>query len=98
MAELIPQARLRAFIHDPDGPVAEELRQLTARVERRAKRAAPVDTGRLRSSYTSQVRRGPRGLEGLVGTDVHYAIYQEYGTRHQPGQPHLRPALRAVVG
>lgn len=29
----------------------------------------------------------------VVYTDVEYAQYQEYGTVHQPGTPHFRPAV-----
>jgi hypothetical protein len=32
----------------------------------------------------------------VVGTNVEYAIYQEFGTRHQSGQPYLFPAARSV--
>lgn len=32
----------------------------------------------------------------VVGTNVEYAIHQEFGTVNQSGQPHLRPAVRAT--
>ena len=38
--------------------------------------AAPVDTGRLRSSITAE----SQGLEGEVSTNVEYAGYMEFGT------------------
>lgn len=78
------------------------------RVLRRAKRLAPVDTGRLRSSIhivdntgvlvppdgDSTVLKEPTE-EGAVriGTNVRYAPYIEFGTRHMAAQPFLRPAL-----
>jgi len=59
-------------------------------VEAEAKRRAPVDTGRLRSSINS----GVSGDVAKVGTDVEYAPYMEYGTSRFPtGKPFLRPAL-----
>jgi len=58
-------------------------------VERQAKEDCPVDTGRLRSSITSEVS----GLEGKVGTNVEYAGFVEYGTVKRPATPYLFPAL-----
>lgn len=30
----------------------------------------------------------------IVGTNVEYAVYQEFGTRHMQPQPYFRPATR----
>ena len=35
--------------------------------------------------------------EVVVGTNVEYAAYQEYGTRNMEAQPFLRPAVDIVV-
>ena len=59
--------------------MAISMQRATYRVETEAKRRAPVDTGRLRSSLTSRVRRGASSVEGTVGTRLHYAPYMEYG-------------------
>ena len=58
-------------------------------VERQAKEDCPVDTGRLRSSITSEVS----GDEGRVGTNVEYAADVEFGTSRRPATPFLFPAL-----
>jgi len=34
----------------------------------------------------------PKQLEGYIGANLEYAIYQEYGTRRMRPQPFLRPA------
>lgn len=50
---------------------------------RSLKKLSPVDTGRLRSSWTGQVskRRGrTKGLRGVAGTNVLYAPYMNFGT------------------
>lgn len=60
--------------------------------ERYAKKACPVDTGRLRNSI-SHIADVPAG-EVYVGTNVEYAAYVEFGTRHQKAQPYLREALK----
>ena len=55
-----------------------------------AKRACPVDTGRLRNSTTHIVDEGSKCA--VIGTNVEYAPYVELGTRHQKPQPYLKPA------
>lgn len=55
-----------------------------------AKRACPVDTGRLRNSITHIVDED--GKCAIIGTNVEYAPYVELGTRHQKPQPYLKPA------
>lgn len=92
----IDQRALDALLNDVNGPVGKELTRRAIRVEAAAKRYAPVDTGRLRSSIQNSLSRDADGLVAKVGTDVEYALYQEMGTRHQPGTPFLRPALGAA--
>ena len=43
-------------------------------------RALHVRTGRLRRSVHSDLQEGPSGLVGLVGTNVNYGKFHEYGT------------------
>lgn len=87
---------LAALLEGPTGPVAKELVKRAIRVERMAKHLAPVDTGRLRASIGWRLEVDTRGLVALVGTDVHYAPYQEFGTSRMPAHPFLRPALLAA--
>lgn len=87
---------LGRLLNGPDGPVARELARRVVRVEAAAIRGCPVDTGRLRSSIGRQVAVDQLGLVGIVGTDVEYAPYVEYGTSRSPAQPFLRPALGAA--
>lgn len=54
-----------------------------------ARAKAPVDTGQLRSSISSQAS----GFNCVVGTNVEYGIYQEFGTYKMPPHPFLIPAL-----
>lgn len=73
------------------------LTMIALRVERLARRYAPVDTGRLRNSITHRVRTelgaNPR-IVAEVGTNVEYAAAQEFGTRH--GVPPTRFLGRAL--
>ena len=65
------------------------------KIETTAKKLAPVDTGRLRSSYKHEMD-GDTAV--LIGSEVEYAPYQELGTRYMRAQPHLQPACEQHVG
>lgn len=53
-----------------------------------AKRACPVDTGRLRNSITHLLK----GYDCFIGTNVEYAPYVEEGTSRMKGKHFLRKA------
>ena len=65
----------------------------TEKMQAKAKEKAPVDTHFLVDHIVSKY---PRKLEGRVIGGASYDGYQEYGTRYQPGKPHIRPALKIV--
>ena len=84
--------------------------ELVVRVTSQAKSLCPVDTGSLRRSIMWKVPERSGGLEegepvteevkkgsGLVGTATDYAGYVEFGTRRQPAQPYLRPAVEIEI-
>lgn len=76
----------------------KDLLRLGTQVQNAARRLAPVDTGRLRSSIQrSGVQRDTRGRYVSIGTNVKYGAAVEFGTRNSRAQPYLRPALLAVV-
>lgn len=81
-----------------EGPAGKYMQRLALQVETAAKRLAPVDTGRLRSSITHSVSGNGDSLRADIYSDVNYAIYQELGTRYQSGKPFLRPALHSIGG
>lgn len=87
-----------ALFNSPSGPVALELARRAVAVERLAKRLCPVDTGHLRASINWRLARDARGLLAIVGTNVTYAPFVEFGTRFAHAQPFLRPALEAAGG
>lgn len=87
------RAALHALFEAADGPLGKMLKRLGLTVQRAAKRNAPVDTGRLRSSITEELTRDGDELVETIGTDVEYGLYVEVGTHHAPAHPYLRPAL-----
>lgn len=54
--------------------------------------APATDTGTLVSRLSHQISSG--GLEAVVGSDVDYGSYLEFGTRGMAARPFLRPALK----
>lgn len=58
-------------------------------MERNAKLACPVDTGRLRNSISHTHDKNT----SYVGTNVEYAPYVEMGTKSTKAQPYLKPAI-----
>lgn len=56
--------------------IKEALTKACLIVEDAAKEKAPVNTGALRNSITYEVM----GNEGIVGTNLEYAPYVEFGT------------------
>ena len=68
-----------------------EVKRGALHIQAEAKRRAPVDTGRLRNSITHEERDD--GLAAVIGTNVEYAPYQEFGTRFHAAQPFLLPAF-----
>src|SRR5687768_16628959 len=82
------QQRLKQAAQEISKPKAI-LQKVTLIVEGRAKRGAPVKTGTLRRSITSRVET----TRGYVGSNLEYAPFVEYGTRHMAAQPFLEPAI-----
>lgn len=64
---------------------------------------APVRTGALKRSIDEQSTRSAAGATAIVevadsdqsGAE-HYAVFDEYGTSHQPARPFFRPGFEAA--
>jgi len=75
------QANLQRAAAQLRGPGLEDaMKAATLAVTRDAKIFAPVDTGRLRASIMPEVVQREMALEGVVGSNVSYAPFQELGT------------------
>lgn len=57
-------------------------------IERDAKILAPVDTGFLKNSISSDIR----ALTAIVGPTASYASYVEFGTSRMSPEPYMFPA------
>ena len=78
-----------------DEAVDNALTIVGMQAENYARANAPVDTGRLRNSITSQVLNGEKAV--VIGTNVEYAPYQELGASKMGacnhGKGFLKPAI-----
>lgn len=62
------------------------------KIEREAKGQTPVDTGRLRNSYTSIFSP----LKGILEPTADYAFWVHEGTRRMTGRPFLQGGIEAA--
>ncbi|MET9098300.1 HK97 gp10 family phage protein [Streptomyces antibioticus] len=70
---------LRRYFGRMSDDVARAVDRTRMDVQNEARRRAPVDTGRLRSSIVSRTEGGGRQLGYVVGTNVQYAAAIEFG-------------------
>ncbi len=84
--------------------LAREIERVTFKIMRFAKQVTPVDTGRLRASIGGGAFKGgsfPMGtgvsvtnLEGIVSTNVAYALPVHEGTRFMRGRPFMEQGVQ----
>lgn len=87
----IDAAAVQELLQGPTGPVVRFLTRKAIEVQNEAKRLCPVDTGRLRSSITYELRQSDHPY-AVVGTDVTYARFIENGTGiYGPHKTPIRP-------
>src|SRR3990167_4093527 len=78
-----------------EASVKEFLAKSAMEVEKNAKLNSPVDTGRLRASINNKVEIGTGRARAIIGTNVTYAPYQEFGTApHFPPLAAMQPWAR----
>lgn len=86
------------LIRDPNGPVGQSLARIAIRIQNRAREAAPVDTGLLRSRIdVVGPTVGASGLEAAVVARTNYALYVHEGTSRTPPNPFLLIAAEQVL-
>lgn len=94
----IEQAAMDRLLRSPSGGVARDLLRRGRNVESEAKRLCPVNSGRLRSSITADLRLDG-GLPTMrVGTNVAYARYVHDGTGiYGPRRTPIRPVRASIL-
>lgn len=76
-------------------PTAMVLRRTAYAIEGDAKVFAPVDTGNLRNSISTEIAGDGRfgAMTAEIGPTAEYGIYQEFGTSRMPAHPFMGPAF-----
>lgn len=77
--------------------VGEFVYQKGLEIESESKWNAPIDTGRLEESISTNAKGKGKKVEVEVGTDIEYAEHVEFGTFKQDAQPFLMPAFNKVA-
>jgi HK97 gp10 family phage protein len=67
-------------------------------IQTSAAQKAAVDTGTLRRSIHTEAAETRDGAVARTGTNVEYALAQEFGTSRMRGQPFMRPAYDEKKG
>lgn len=81
------------IVRDMHGaPMLDAMRDATLWVTGDARRDSPVDMGKLRASIVPEVKSEGREVIGIVGSNVVYAPYVEFGTK-----PHWPPRAALEV-
>lgn len=89
-------ARLHAIGRDLPDRVLKTVTEFSLDVTNRAKRNAPLKTGRLRRSIHQEVRSSAGRIDGIVGTNVEYASAIEFGMKGtQPVREFVRKQTMA---
>jgi hypothetical protein len=94
----LDESALNRELSTSSGMVGRGLFKLATRVEAEAKRRAPVDTGRLRSSLKKRVVSSGGKIVAEVSTNVKYAVYVHEGTGiYGPRRRLITPQRGAVL-
>jgi HK97 gp10 family phage protein len=92
----IDSSQFAAFLKESPEKIGRAMQDIIRKasllVEREGKINAPVDTGRLRASISTDIFP----LSAEVHTNVNYAIYVHEGTRHMRARPFMYDAVRSV--
>lgn len=97
----INRRAVQALFRDPRGGVAGDMLRRGNNVAALAKKYAPVRTGLLRSSIQAKLVKYNGQVAVIVGTNVHYAMWQHdgtgiYGPHHTPIVPRRAQYLRFI--
>lgn len=87
---IIQENNIRIMQENIGNAIIKALEKIGQTAEGYAKKACPVDTGRLRNSITHVIV--PEENAVYIGTNVEYAEAVEMGTSRQKAQPYLKPA------
>lgn len=85
------RSRLRLIVNEVDDRVKNAVQEAADDIITTIRFTAPIDTGLLRSSFEKR-QKDPLNL--VVGSEVPYAPYVEYGTYKMRSRPYFLYAFR----
>ena len=88
-------AKLNAMGGDVLEALAESVATTGIIAQADARAMAPVDTGELKLSISSDIEFSDTKVEAVVFTNAPHAIFQEFGTYKMAAQPYMKPAADA---
>lgn len=80
-----------AILDKIDSAIQKTLKEIGVKGVARVKANAPVDTGKLRSSYTYELD----DFSVTIGTNLDYSVYVEFKPSNRGGRPHFRNTLES---
>lgn len=88
-------AKLNAMGGNVLDALEKATKQTSLAAQADARDNAPVDTGNLKQSISTEHARSTEAATSTVYTNVEYGLYQEMGTVKMAAHPFLMPALNA---
>jgi HK97 gp10 family phage protein len=88
-------AKLNAMGGDVLDALDKAVRETTLVAQGDARANAPVDTGALKVSISTEFDRNAESSTGTAYTNIEYGLYQEMGTVNMAAHPYMMPALNA---
>lgn len=76
----------------------EEVKNTAMKIERDSKLLVPVDTGELKGSLGTKIKKSTNNITAEIGTDVGHAETIEFGSFSHRAQPYLIPSFDRNTG
>lgn len=87
---------IKTLLSGPSGPVYQDMRRRANKVTNLARRLAPVDTARLKTSISYEMGTVGQSVIARVGTNVKYGLYIHEGTANA-GTGYIYPKSARVL-
>lgn len=94
----LDRAAIRRVTGSMDGPVGRAVREVTERTARKTRQRAPVDTGELRASVTTEYEARTTRITGTVWVNARHSRPVQLGTGiYGPSGRPIRPRRAQVL-
>ena len=87
------QQKMRKMPKHLNSELTNAIKKSALLIEAESKPLTPVDTGRLRGSIKSDIKK----LEAKIAPHVNYSVYVHQGTRYMKGRPFLKQGMEKAM-